>query len=294
VVSQGVIFSSWSDARIGTLANVAVLAGVLLSFASDGPFSLRREYLDEVRAGLAAAQPARPLVRESDLAPLPEPVQRYVRLSGAVGKPQVSSIRATWTGRIRSSEAEPWMPFTAEQHSFFGALPSRLFFMNATMKHLPVDIFHRFVGTPATFRVRLLSAITVVDAKGPEMNRAETVTLFNDLCVLAPSRLIDPSIRWEPIDADTAGASFTRGDQTIGAVLKFNDAGELIDFVSDDRAMASSDGKVFTPSRWNTPLSKYRAFANRRVASFGEARWDAASGLFTYGEFELTDLTLND
>jgi len=81
------------------------------------------------------------------------------------------------------------MEFHAEQYNFYLGIPSRLFFMDATMKGLPVDVFHRFVGSAATFRVRLLSLITMVSAKGPVMDRGETVTLFNDMCVLAPSLL---------------------------------------------------------------------------------------------------------
>ena len=35
-------------------------------------------------------------------------------------------------------------------------------------------------------RVRLLSLIPMVDASGPDLRRKETVTVFNDLCLLAP------------------------------------------------------------------------------------------------------------
>lgn len=39
VVSQGMILTSWSDARTGTAANVVVLGAVLYGFASQGPTS---------------------------------------------------------------------------------------------------------------------------------------------------------------------------------------------------------------------------------------------------------------
>jgi hypothetical protein len=48
-------------------------------------------------------------------------------------------------------------------------------------------------------RVKVASILMMVDAKGPEMDQAETVTLFNDLCVFAPGALIDPRIRWQVI-----------------------------------------------------------------------------------------------
>ena len=44
LVSQAVIVSSWHDARFGTIANVVLLVGVVLGFASQGPLSFRAEY----------------------------------------------------------------------------------------------------------------------------------------------------------------------------------------------------------------------------------------------------------
>ncbi len=161
------------------------------------------------------------------------------------------------------------------------------------MKGLPVDVFHRFIGDAATFQVRVLSVATVVDAKGPEMNRSETVTIFNDLSLLAPSMLLDRSIRWEPIDAKTARGIFTRGAETVSAELRFDEKGELVDFISDDRSRASADGKSFTQVRWSTPLRDYRAFGERRVPIFGETKWHDPAGTFTYGEFELQHVDFN-
>jgi len=292
VLSQSAILASWSDAKFGTLANLVLLVAVVFRFASHGPISLREEFAETVRAGLTEV--ARPrLVREDDLSELPEPVRKYVRVTGSVGQPQVVNFRATWRGRIRSSASDPWMQFEAEQYNFYSGMPSRLFFMDATMKGLPVDVFHRFVGAAATFRVRMLSLFTMVSAKGPVMNRAETVTLFNDMCVFAPSMLLDPAIQWYEVGAHTARARYRRGAETIGAELTFNDAGELVDFASDDRPSASADGKSFTPQRWTTPLRNYRSFGARRVSTFGEARYDAPTGSYAYGEFELLTIDYN-
>jgi hypothetical protein len=292
VASQVVIVTSWRDARFGSLANMVVLVGVALGFAAWGPTSQWREYQDQARAGLALAPPAQ-AVREEELRALPEPVQKYLRLTGAVGQPRVHNFKATWKGRIRASASEEWMPFHAEQYNFYGQLPSRLFFMQATMKHLPVTVLHRFVGDAATFRVRPLSAFTLVFAKGPEMNRSETVTLFNDLCLLAPSMLLDDSIRWEPIDAHAARAHYTRGNETITADLRFNDAGELVDFLSDDRSAASTDGTTFARQRWTTPVRDYQSFGPRRTFTRGEARWEPPAGAFAYAELELQSLAYN-
>lgn len=291
VLSQIIITSSWSDAKFGTLANVIVLLAVVYGFVSQGPTSARAAFAADARELLTPG--AAQLVTEADLQSLPPPVQQYLRVTGSVGQPRVFNFRATWKGRIRGGATEPWMPFTAQQFNTYRAMPARLFLMDAVMKGLPVDVFHRFVGEPATFQVRVLSVATVVDAKGPELNRAETVTIFNDLCLLAPAMLIDRSIRWEPIDGKSARGFFTRGAETVSAELRFDDKGELVDFISDDRSAASADGKSFTRMRWSTPVRDYRPFGERRVPVFGEAKWHDPAGTFAYGEFELQHITFN-
>lgn len=291
VVSQIVIRSSWRDAKVGTVANLILLVGVLYGLASQGPWSLRTEYERATRASGTVAPPATVLT-ELDLAALPDPVRRYVRRSGALGQPLPRSFRATWTGRIRSSASAPWMAFTAEQVNRLD-LPRRHFLMDATMKGLPVAVLHAFDERGATMRVRLLSVVSMVDAKGPDLTRAETVTLFNDLCILAPGALVSPLIAWEPIDGRRARASFSLRGHKIRAELHFNEAGELVDFSSDDRLAGSPDGRTFTPQRWTTPLRNYAQMGPVRVATHGETVWHPSSGPYAYGEFELTSLVYN-
>lgn len=291
IVSQIVIATSWTDARYGTIPNVIITAGVALGLLSNGPWSLRAEYEREVaqRLGRSVA-PAR--VTEADLAPLPDPVQRYVRLSGAVGQPRVHNFRARFHGKIRSGPDATWMSFHGEQYNFYEP-PSRLFFMHASMFGLPIQVFHRFVGPSATMRVKVASAVTVVDAKGPEMDEGETVTMFNDLCVFAPGGLIDPRIQWQTSGPQSADASFTNGRHTIHAALEFNDRGELINFTADGRAAASADGKSFTKMPWSTPLAGYREFGGHQLMARGEAIWHAAEGDYTYLVFELDEIEYN-
>ena len=291
VVSQAAILTSWADARYGTIANLVLLAGVALGFLSQAPWSFRAQYSREVAQGLARAA-ATPLLTEADLASLPAAVQRYVRLSGAVGQPRVQNFRARFHGQIRSGPDARWMSFTGEQHNFYDQ-PSRLFLMDATMHGIPVQAFHRFLGPSATMRVKVASVVTIVDAKGPEMDEAETVTLFNDLCVLAPGAMIDPRIRWQVIDPQTVDASFTNASHTIHATLSFNERGELTNFVADGRGAATADGKSFTRMRWSTPLGSYRAFGSHQLMARGEGVWHPPAGDYSYLRFDLDAIEYN-
>ena len=281
-ISQVLVIAAWGDARFGTVANVIVLLALVPAFAATLPGSFSREFERAAREGLRRTA-ERPAVTEGDLARLPEPVRKYVRYSGAVGRPRVRNLHVTFAGTMRRTPESGPMGITAEQYEFFDD-PARLFFMKASLFGIPFDGLHVFRGTSATMRVRVASLFQVVDARGPKMDQSETVTLFNDMCVLAPATLIDERIRWEPVDSLTAKARFTRDGITIGAVLRFNEAGELVDFVSPDRFL-SADGVHYESHPWSTPVRNYRDFDGRRVSTEGEAIWHTPRGGFTYGRF---------
>ena len=289
--SMVAIVPSWTDARFGALGNLIALVGVVFGFLANGPLSQRAAYEREVVQLLAPSADARVLT-EADLAPLPAPVQRYLRATGAIGQPQVRNFRARMQGRIRQGPESRWMLFTAEQHNVYGE-PARLLFMDASMLFVPVQVLHRYVGTSATMRAKAAALVPVVEMSGPDMTQAETVTLFNDMCVMAPATLIDPAIAWEAVDAHNVHATFTNAGHTIRAELSFNDAGELTNFWSDDRRRVSADGRVMTAIRWSTPVGNYRAFGPVRLASRGEGRWHEPGGEHAYIELEIDDVQYN-
>ena len=289
VVSQVAIATSWNGAKAGTVANVVLLVAVGYGFASQGPTSFRAAYRRATTAALSGSVPdASTLVTEADLAHLPAPIAEYVRRSGAVGQPCLSSFRAVFHGRIRSDVDGPWMSFRGEQVSTYGHELSRVFAMDATMHGLPADVLHVFVGPSATMRVKLCSVLPIIDAAGPEMDQGETVTLFNDLCVLAPAALVDAPVDWQTLDDTHARGTFTHGAHTVSADLTFDGQGDLVDFVSDDRLQASRDGSSFAPRRWSTPLGDYQTFDTRRVATRGECRWHPMQPQSPYAYLEFT------
>jgi len=288
LTSQAAISSSWADARFGTLPNVLLLAACVYGAASEGPTSFAAQYRYAVAQRSGQASPATQ-VSEADVLRLPPPLQRFLHRAGVVGRPRVSQFRATWRGRIRSGPDDAWMEFTAEQNNFLRE-PSRFFWMHATRGGLPVDVYHAFERGAASMRVRLVSLFPLVEAHGEDMTRAETVTLFNDLALLTPSELVDPAITWEPVDERAVRGFYTAGSETISAVLRFDDDGDLVDFVSDDRLATSPDGKGMTRTRWSTPILERKTFDGVTVVGRAEGRWHPEGGEYAYLEIELLAL----
>ena len=296
-VSQVLVISSWADAAAGTVGSGVLLTAGIYGLFSQGPGGLRAEYCRRrdaaIRHAVALEPGARPPVTEADLADLPPQVATYLRRTGSVGRPRVTSLHATVSGRIRGGPAEPWMSFTGEQCNSFGAHCRRLFFIDATRAGLPVDVLHVFDGTGASMRGRLCSLVPILDAEGAELDRSESVTVFNDLCVLAPAALVDAPVDWTELDEHRVRGVFHGGLWDVTADLVFDDDGDLVDFRSADRSRFLGRHGGFVRLPWSTPVGGYREVAGRRVATRGEGRWHAASpeGDFSYLEFRLDDIS---
>jgi hypothetical protein len=290
VLSQIVIVASWGDAKFGTVANAVVLVPVLVAALGHAPWSDRARYARDVRAALAAqvGQPA-PLT-EADVAHLPPAVQRYLRFVGAVGQPRVASYHVRFRGALRNGPEDGWMPIEADQQSVVDP-PERLFLVDARMFGVPAVAYHRYVGSAATFEVKAASLLKLVDARGPEMTRSEMVTLFNDMCLLAPASLVDRRIAWEEIDPRTVRGTFTHAGNTVSAVLTFDPSGALTDFVSDDRSR-TLDGKRYERLRWSTPVTGWRT-VDGHLLQDAEARWRLPTGEFAYGRLEVVSAAYN-
>jgi hypothetical protein len=281
VISQVLIFTVWKDAKFGTIANVIILVAVILYW---GSFRFEKSYRVDVAANLQRTDILKmDLLTDADLIGLPEPVQRYLKYAGVINKPKLKNVRIVFEGQMRE-KGNNFFPFTCEQYNFFDE-PTRLFFMKATMKGLTVTGYHKYSNARALMDIRLFGFFSVVKKEGKDMDQAETVTLFNDMCIMAPASLIDKRIAWQAIDSNSAKASFTNHAVTISAILFFNKEGQLIDFTSDDRDVNHYP--------FSTPVGNYKNINDINIMTYGETVWHYPDGKFVYGKFNLKVIEYN-
>jgi hypothetical protein len=251
----------------------------------------RRAYSIHARAGLArTSNIKRELLLEDDIARLPEPVKKYIRYTGAVNREKVLSARICFSGSLQEVNKPPFR-VKVEQTSFFDNY-TRLFRVRGTMMGLPVIALHKYFNGKATFEVKPFSLFHVVNEKGGSLNTAETVTFFNDMCLLAPATLTDRNITWEQIDDYSVKGRLTVNGINVSATLIFNEEGQLVSFWSDDRYYRSSEGKM-EKIRWTTPVSEFRNYNGIMLGSYGEAIWSFPDGDFRYAIFRLEDVKYN-
>jgi hypothetical protein len=168
----------------------------------------------------------------------------------------------------------------------------RLYFMEMKMSGLPIVGLHKYADTKAIMLVKLAGLFTVADGKGEEMNKGETVTVFNDMCMFAPATLIDGRIQWESIGPLTVKATFDNKGIKVSALLYFNEKGELINFVSEDRYY-SPTGKTYQKIRWSTPVKEYKDYDGIRISSGGEAVWSFPDGDYCYARANIKEIKYN-
>lgn len=287
IVSQVLICLYWQDAKFGTIANLIILLAAISAYSG---WSFHRSYVADIRAAMAQ-ETAGPVLRISaaDLQSLPEVVQRYLRYVGVLDRNRLSHIKLEFSGEMRG-KGKKWFSFRSQQYNFF-TQPTRLFFMRGRMFGLSIPGYHAYKNGTASMIIKLFALIPVADYRGPEMDTAETVTVFNDMCLMAPATLIDPRITWLESDESSARAAFSLGPIRITAQMLFNAQGQLVNFISDDRYDVSGGTPVRL--RWSTPVRDYRNINGVNVPTYGETVWHYPDGEFCYGRFHLDKIEYN-
>jgi hypothetical protein len=253
--------------------------------------NMKKTFKKEVAIGLERTGTlSSDFITEKDLEHLPKIVSKYLHYVGVVGNRKVYNMRVVLEGRIRSNPENSWMKLISKQYNFFD-IPTRIFYIKASKVGIPAIGLHLYKNGKATFMVKLLGLIKVVDAKGEKLDQAETVTVFNDMCLLAPATLISKKIQREVVDSISVNAKFTNDNITISAQLVFNEKGELINFISNDRY--ETDGKKYNNYPWLTPVKEYKEFNGFRLCSEVSTDYQRTDTTFSYGEFRVKEIEYN-
>lgn len=253
---------------------------------------LKKVYRTEIKSGLGQLSSIVPdNVTENDIVHLPKPVQNYLRYVGVIGKPKVLSANLELEGRIRKDETNNWIKFKSKQYNFYNE-PTRVFLMKARKSDIPSNGLHVYKNQNSSRIVKIDGLIKVVDDRIPELNRAETVTIFNDMCVFAPATLINKIIEWKLIDPLIVKARYTNGNIAITATLFFNEKGEMENFTSYDR-YECIDGTTYFNCPWSTNISDYKNYRGVKLGSKTTFIYHRPGKDFIYGRYNLKSVEYN-
>lgn len=228
----------------------------------------------------------RTIVTEAMLKDLPEPVKRYLRYSGVVGKPIPLTIRLKQRGGIRPNPQRPWMKITAEEYYSVNP-PSFVWIASAKMGGIPIlrgrDMYRAGQGQ---MNIKIGSVFDVVNATGEAIDQGAMVRYLSEI-VGFPAAFLCHNIRFEAIDNHAAKVTLTDCGKRATGTLFVDDEGKLTDFVA--QRYGDLNGK-YELGTWSTPVTAYGEFEGLRLPSRGKAVWKLEDGDLEYINVEITDL----
>lgn len=252
--------------------------------------TLRHHYENDLERELTRQRP-RPVrsVAERELRLLPLPVQRFVRRAGGLGMTHASNARIVWRWMdLRSAPDSPSMHLRCEQTNFFGD-PVRLALMTGKLGGIvPLAAYDSYREGRGELRVQVAGVLPVKRASGHNMDCAELVTCLSE-GLFVPALLLEPNVRWAPVDARSAHATLWHGDNVVTGVFSFDDNGDRARFETYDRWR---DGpKRPTRQRWSAEVSGFALQQGVRVPSRASATWHAPEGNFEYVRGSIESIT---
>ena len=229
------------------------------------------------------------IIRKEDLEGLPVCVQKWLENAQVIGNERIRTVRLKQKGLMRTKEDKPWMPAEAEQY-FTVDEPG--FIWKAKIKAAPLLYLvgrDKYSEGKGNMLIKILSLVTVVDARGKEMDQGTMLRYLSET-VWFPTAALSCYIKWEEIDSNSAKATMSYGDATASGVFIFNDKGDVVNFVTERYMEANGQYVLVT---WSTPAKDYKEFNGIRIPNKGEAVWKLKTGDFSYYQVEITEIEYN-
>ncbi len=227
----------------------------------------------------------------NDLEGLPEPVQRYFKYALKDEQEHIKFVRLKQVGKFRMKENQSWMPIKAEQY-FTTENPSFIWRVKFTMAPFiwieGRDMYYQGKGS---MLIKVLSTVTVADAAGSEMDISSLIRFLSEAPWFPTALLPSDYIEWKEIDSNSAQVVIKHNGYTALGIFTFNEKGEIIKFVTNDRYM-EVDGKYFK-EQWGGYYRNYQEINGIKIPTEAEVEWNLYDRNLQYVKLKITDIQYN-
>ncbi|PMC70577.1 DUF6544 family protein [Corynebacterium aurimucosum] len=246
-------FRALAFSVMGVIA--ACVGAVVMWFAV--PFSpVKSEFSRDVeRAKANAITPTTEVFVEEDFARFPEAIQYYVARNGFIGTPKYSWVHLEFEDvDFRQGKGGRKLKIDYDQYNF-AAEPRRLALVESAVAGVPFQGYDYFADGRGGMKGVIGKAVTLFDERGPEMDKAALVTYLAE-SLFIPQSLLRNDIEFTELSEREVEATFTYEGITVSGVFTFNEAYEMVEFRTRDRAVAGEDGTM-TQVDWTARCADY-------------------------------------
>ncbi|MBD3629952.1 DUF6544 family protein [Cyclobacterium sp.] len=286
LVSVFLVISSWADAKYGMVPNFIILAIVVVAFCS---WRMDKKISSETSQLFSTLDfSGQELVSEEELHHLPDPVSRWLKTTGIIGKPKIKNGRVKQKVLMKMKpEQKKWYPAEALQYTFMEA-PAFIWTVDLSMMPL-VHIKGRdmFKDGKGEMLIKLNSLVSIVNEKGDKMDEGTLQRFLGEL-VWFPSLALSPYIQWKILDDYSAEAIMTYKGTSGSGKFYFDEAGNFVKF-----SAMRYKGNHARKYPWVLTVDAYSTFEGIKVPSHLKATWQLEEGPWTWLDLELLDIQYN-
>lgn len=273
------------------LSSIVLIIIVILVLAYQSN-DLKRTYINQAITGLNRLESTqRQIITENDIKHLPLIIQKYLKYAGVIGRETVHNVRIVAEGKFLLDPKRGWSDLRIEQYNFFDDLPMRLSYMKLNILGIPLYGLDTYADGKGSMRGKLAGLLTVIQGKGSEMDTSEQVVLLSEMFT-TPATLIDRRITWEDIDSTTVKAIFTDNGRRVSGLIRFNENGELTEFITEDKAYQDKDN-TYKKVSWSVLLKDYKDFNGLILSTYSEVIWHFPEGDQCYGKVSMKEIEYN-
>lgn len=229
------------------------------------------------------------VISEDMLDPLPEPVQRYMRWTGVVGKPWIRTARIRQEGVFRLGADKPWMPMRAEQE-FYVDPPG--FVWRARFKMFGLPLFSArdsYKDGQGHMFGKAAGVFNLFDDRSENLTQG-TLTRYLSELVWLPVAYLGDNITWTAADDRSADVELTDHGRTASGRMFFDELGRPTTF----ETMRHYENKgEFTLRPWHTPAIEWGDRGGLNIPVRSEVCWILPEGKLTYGDFSIVAVEYN-
>ena len=210
---------------------------------------------------------------------LPDPVQRWLLHVITPGTSLLTSVEIEGLGSIRLGST--WRQLVARQRSSLSG--GFVWGSRTRMWGLPVTGLERFTHGTAQMRWRLLRRIRLVEADGEEIARSCAGRHAADVLAALPAVALDRSVRWVPVDHESATAELVVGGETQQVTVTVDPLGRLRRIELD--RWGTPPGATYGIYRFGAVLDQELPFEGYRIPTVVTAGWYSGTDRWSEGVF---------
>lgn len=276
----------------GSKKIIAFIVVILLSviFALKIPFSKTKNEFNRIVASLASESiQLEEVYTEESIANLPTPVQKYMRYCGFIGTPKKSYMKINYHDvKFSFGKDKPVTRIDYLQHNFVNE-PNRIAYIDSSTFGIPFEGLDAFFEGTGSMKGVIGKLFVLFNQTGKVMDKSALVTFLSEI-LFFPNAALQSYVKWEAIDDFHANAIISCYGMSASGIFAFNEKGEMISFVTDDRSAIASDGSS-EAIRWSICCDEYKEVDGIRRPTVFKAIWHYGNGELIYfdGEGTITE-----